>query len=634
MSEHDLYNEEFPQVPEHKSVPEHSALPEYNPVYPDITFFKESSVTCREENIFQGHPPEGESSYSDKRETRQKRERYSILRTLLGSASRGGAAVLCMLAVVALLASDTNIFRGKPVLRIEDAFNRAKKPAFTQQTGYDYSDFSKLWNGDPDAPHKYDTDHPLITLAASCTKDGEIEYVCLECGVCLHEILPAAGHRPGDAQKQDEIEASCTEDGSYREIVQCSVCGETLSDQTVTVPRTGHTPGALSRVDEIAATCTEGGSYTEIVSCSVCGKEISRTVVTTDAVGHTAAAAVRENEKAASCTQGGRYDSVVYCSVCGEEISRTTSRSSALGHTAGNAVRENEADATCTEAGHYDSVVYCSRCGEEISRTTSRSSALGHTAGNAVRENEADATCTEAGHYDSVVYCSRCGEQLSSDTVSLPALGHTAGNPVSENQVLLDCTKGGSYERVTTCSVCGEELSRETVDIAPVDHTAGNTEKAWISGREDSSGTITGPDCLDGGSYEEITYCSVCGQEMMRSEEVWVEPPGHSFSTSPSSGEILACSRCGLTFLDTFYSNNYVYFSFDTDYMEEAGLEYETVKLWSYSASAYVDEGGYEYGSDGSMLIPEEYRNTGERFRVDFYFTNGKYVSSYDVTYE
>ena len=634
MSEHNLYNEEFPQRPEHDSVPEHSVLPEYNPVYPDITFFKESSVTCREENIFQGHPPEGESSYNGKRETRQKRERFSILRTLLGSASRGGAAVLCMLAVVALLASDTSIFRGKPVLRIEDAFNRAKKPAFTQQTGYEPSDFSKLWNGDPNAPHRYDTDHPLITVPASCLEDGEIEYLCLECGVCLHEILPAAGHRPGDPQKQDEIEASCTEDGSYRELIRCSVCGETLSDQTVTVPKTGHTPGAPRRADEVAATCTVGGSYTEIVSCSVCGAEISRTVVTTDAAGHTAAAAVRENEKKATCTQAGRYDSVVYCSVCGEEISRTSGRSAALGHTAGDAVKENETDATCTEAGHYDNVVYCSRCGERISSDTVSLPALGHTAGDAVRENETVATCTEAGHYDSVVYCSRCGEQISSDAVSLPALGHTAGEPVSENQVILDCTKGGSYEKVTTCSVCGEELSRETVDIAPTDHTAGSTEQDWIYGREDSSGTITGPDCLDGGSYVEVTYCSVCGQEMARSEEIWVEPPGHSYSTSPANGEVLACSRCGLTFLDAYCYNGYVYYSVDTDYLEDAGFEYEMVRLWSYSAGEYVNAGGYEFGSSGDTMVPLEYRNEGERFRVDFYFTNGKYISSNDVTYE
>ena len=187
---------------------------------------------------------------------------------------------------------------------------------------------------------------------------------------------------------------------------------------------------------------------------------------------------------------------------------------------------------------------------------------------------------------------------------------------------------------MTTCSVCGEELSRETVDIAPTDHTAGSTEQDWIYGREDSSGTITGPDCLDGGSYVEVTYCSVCGQEMARSEEIWVEPPGHSFSTSPASGEVLACSRCGLTFLDAFCSNGYVYFSVDTDYLEDAGLSYEMVRLWSYSANEYINEGGYEFGSGGDMMVPREYRNAGERFRVDFYFTNGKYISSNDVTYE
>ena len=499
MRENDFYSEEFPQHPEYSAIPEHSALPEYNPVYPDASFFRESSVTCREENVFQGRPPAGEPPRRNRRQKRKEQERYSLLQALLGSAARGGAAVLCGVAAVALITADTDTATGGYAAQIAEAFRSAQRPAFTQQMGYETDEFVRLWNGDPEAPHQYDMENPLISVPPTCTENGEVEYVCLECGVHLFGVLPAAGHQPDEPERYDEIAATCETEGEYTEIVLCSVCGEKLTEQTVSVAATGHTPGQAEHTDETDATCTEKGRYTEIVTCSVCGKEISRTVVTTAALGHTASSAVRENETEASCTAAGRYEETVYCSVCGEEISRTEST------------------------------------------------------------------------------------------------------------------------------------------VAPTDHTAGSTEQVWVHGHEDASGNITGADCLDGGTYQEVTYCSVCGQEMARSEEIEVEPTGHVYSMSPASGTVLACSQCGARFLDAEIGNAYVYYSVDTDYLDardEWDITGDTVRLWSYSAGEYVDYGGYEFGSSGSSMIPEEYRNPGERFRIDWYFSDGSYVSSNDVTYE
>ena len=589
MSEHEFRSEEHPRHPEYGAMPEHTPLPEYNPVYPDASFFAESSVTCREENVFQGRPPAGEPPRRDRRRKRKERERYTLLRALLGSAARGGAAVLCALAAVAVITGDGT--RGVHAAKIAEAVESARRPAFTQQEGYEADDFRRLWNGDPDAPHRYDMEHPLILRQPTCTGEGEIEYVCLECGVRLSGILPAAGHQPGDPERNGEIAAACEEEGRYTETVLCAVCGEKLSEREVTVPAAGHTAGRTERTDETEATCEEEGSYTETVYCSVCGKEISRTSVTTDPTGHTAAAAVRENETEAACTEAGRYEEAVYCSVCGKEISRTVRTTAALGHSASGAVRENEKEATCTEPGGYDSVVTCSRCGEELSRSA----------------------------------------------VTVAAKGHSAGETVEENVSVADCTKGGTREDVVYCSVCGEEMSRTTADIPPADHTAGGTEREWLWGREDADGNVTGPDCLDGGAYQEVTYCSVCGQEMARSEETAVDPPGHDFAMSPASGTVLVCSRCGLRFLDAYLSNNYVVYSLDTDYLDarnEWNISGDTVRLWSYSAGAYVNRGGYEFGSGASMDIPDEYRTPGERFRIDWYFSDGTYVSSNDVTYE
>ncbi|MBQ5950836.1 MAG: hypothetical protein IJL66_01630 [Lachnospiraceae bacterium] len=589
MSERDFYNQEHPQHPEFDPLPEHSSLPEYSPLYPDITFFQESSVTCREENIFQGRPPEGEPSRSDRREERRKRERYSILHTLLGSAMRGGAVVLATMTAVAVITASADSGRGQFAPQIAEAVESARRPAFTQQIGYDSDDFVRLWAGDPDAPHKYDLDNPIIAKEPTCLDIGEVEFVCTECGVHMHGTLPAGGHQPSEAMILDKVEATCLTEGSYREYIRCSVCGETLKDETVIVAKAEHTPGKTVRSREVSATCTTEGSYTEITPCTVCGREISRTVMTLPALGHTEAQAVRENETAATCTEDGSYEEVIYCSVCGEELSRTATVEAATGHTAAEAVHEHENAATCTVGGSYEEVVYCSACGAELSRST----------------------------------------------VTVQALGHTAGSPKTENLRVDNCLQGGIGEEVVYCSTCGAELSRTQIDIAPKQHTAGTPKKVWIYGYENNSGVITGPDCLDGGAYENVTYCSVCGAEMAHSEEIQVDPPGHTFSTNPSRGQVLKCSVCGTPFIEAvYYGNNYITFYLDTDCMTSlanAGKQFDTVKLWSYSNNAYINQGGYEYGDSGSISIPYQYAAVGERFRVDWFFTNGSYVSSNDV---
>ena len=45
---------------EHPKTIEYRTHPEYTSVYPDISFFRESAVTMREENVFQGEIPPGE----------------------------------------------------------------------------------------------------------------------------------------------------------------------------------------------------------------------------------------------------------------------------------------------------------------------------------------------------------------------------------------------------------------------------------------------------------------------------------------------------------------------------------------------------------------------------------------------
>ena len=239
--------------------------------------------------------------------------------------------------------------------------------------------------------------------AATCTKPAE-------CEVCGVEYGDALGHTEGEAVRENEIPANCTEAGSYDEVIYCSVCGDELSREQKVIDALGHD---LEHHEAKPATCTEIG-WNAYDTCSRCDYT---TYVEIEALGHTEGEAVRENEVPASCTEVGSYDEVVYCSVCGEELSREEKVIDALGHD----LEHHEAKpATCTEIG-WNAYDTCSRCDYT---TYVEIPAKGHTEGEPVRENEVDASCTETGSYDEVVYCSVCGEELSREEKVIDALGH------------------------------------------------------------------------------------------------------------------------------------------------------------------------------------------------------------------
>ena len=90
------------------------------------------------------------------------------------------------------------------------------------------------------------------------------------------------------------------------------------------IARAEHTESEAVRENEVKATCEQDGSYEEVVYCTECDKEISRTEKTIAATGHKEAEAVRENIVEATTEAKGSYEEVVYCVECGKELSRTT----------------------------------------------------------------------------------------------------------------------------------------------------------------------------------------------------------------------------------------------------------------------------------------------------------------------
>ena len=124
-------------------------------------------------------------------------------------------------------------------------------------------------------------------------------------------------------------------------------------------------------------------------------------------------------------------------------------------------------------------------------------------------------------------------------TYSIIDHSHTAGEPVNEDEIAATCTKEGSYDEVVYCTVCGQEMNRRhvTTDIAP------HTEQI-VHG--------TPADCEHTG-LTDGKKCSVCGETLVEQEIIpivshtygdaewlWAE----DYSTATAS---VTCTVCGQT---------------------------------------------------------------------------------------
>ena len=386
--------------------------------------------------------------------------------------------------------------------------------------------------------------HKLTSVEAkapTCVDDGYEAYeYCSACDYTTYEKEDATGHN----HEAVVTAPTCTADGYTT--YTCSVCGDTYTDNVVAA--TGHTEAEAVRENDVAATCVANGSYENVVYCSVCDAEISRTKITVDALGHdwgeadcttpktcsvcntTEGAALGHSWTDATCTTSKT------CSVCGATEGAplghtwnaadcdTPKTCSVCGATEGSAVGHWWTDATCTASktcetcgategaplGHTwnaadcDTPKTCSVCG------ATEGSAVGHrwtdatctspktcrtcgeTEGTALGHTEAiltgkDATCTETGLTEGK-HCSVCNKVLvAQETVN--ALGHKA---VTDEAVEATCTETGLTEG-SHCSVCNEVLVKQTVTEAlGHDYDYANATYEWdVKAVKDATCTAT-----------------------------------------------------------------------------------------------------------------------------------------------
>ena len=459
-----------------------------------------------------------------------------------------------------------------------------------------------------------------ITTEPTCTEEGVKTFQCMVCGKTKTEAVAALDHNWNEDFTVDK-ESTCEETGLKS--IHCKRCDE-KKDET-TIPAKGHVKGKVKIENATEATCEVGGTYDEVIYCTVCNKELSRTTVKTEAKGHVKGEVKIENATESTCEEGGSYDEVVYCTVCNKELSRTTVKTEAKGHkwNEGKITKEptcteegvktfecmvcgktktekvsalghdwNEdftvdKEATCEETGLKS--IHCKRCDERKEITTIP--AKGHIKGEVKIENATESICEKGGSYDEVVYCTVCNKELSRNTVRTEALGHKWNEGKITTQPT--CTEEGV--KTFQCMVCGktktekvsalghdwaedftvdkeatcEETGLKSIHCKHCDEKKDETTipaKGHVKG-EVKIENVTESTCKEGGSYDEVIYCTVCNKELSRTT-VKTEAKGHKWdngkvTTEPTYAEegvkTYTCTACGATKTEVIPKRNMEY---------------------------------------------------------------------------
>ena len=121
-----------------------------------------------------------------------------------------------------------------------------------------------------------------VTTEPTCT-DAGVETGTCSCGRTQTREIPALGHAPAEAVRENEKAATCFAAGSYESVVYCERCGTEISRETVVIPALNHANTIVR--DAMEPTCTEEG-YTGDTWCLDCGRRLSVGEVI-PATGHT-----------------------------------------------------------------------------------------------------------------------------------------------------------------------------------------------------------------------------------------------------------------------------------------------------------------------------------------------------------
>lgn len=366
---------------------------------------------------------------------------------------------------------------------------------------------------------------PEVTNA-TCYANAYTTYTCSICGDNHKNISHFSKLQHEEEEKiENDVAATCTEDGSYDKVVYCNRCHAEISREKVTVKATGHNyVGVITKV----ATCAASGVKT--FTCVNCNDSYTEEI---PATGEHNWILDAQAGTASTCTVAG--SEVYNCSVCKQTKTETLPLAE---HVRGERIDAESTPATCEKVAKY--VYQCINCtdGRIVEYGADKAP---HTKDNVLHVDE-PAECEKDGK--GTVECSVCGQTFTGERI--PATGHKYGE---EKTVEPTCDKGGETYRL--CSVCGYKNilltteaaghKWETVTVQPSCTEDGYTcKKCSVCGIIESGSEtplpITGhtygdeihtkePTCTEKGYTYQL--CETCGYENILSE---IDAKGHTAS--------------------------------------------------------------------------------------------------------
>ena len=204
---------------------------------------------------------------------------------------------------------------------------------------------------------------------------------------------------------------------------------------------------------------------------------------------------------------------------------------------------------------------------------------------------------------------------------------HTAAAAVQENVVAPTCTAAGSYDEVVYCSTCGEELSRTHKTVAALGHNPGaSVQENYVA-----------PTATADGGYDTVVYCTRCSAELSR-EHTTLPATGVttyytvSFSvpdgvTAPASQTVAKGSS--VTLPTAAAPAGYTFLGWVTSTVNNA-TTMPTVLTGSYTPAANITlKAIYSYTEGSGAVAYQLVSSTPSNWAGNYVITNGNSTGMY-----
>ena len=384
-----------------------------------------------------------------------------------------------------------------PMEQAYDIPARCTEPGYTNAVMcYDCGKILSYDSIIPPTGHSYTT-HKWEWIYATCTEEGELEWMCDNpgCGHTERLTLPPLGHAPVPCAEEP---ASCLRAGSTGG-TRCSRCDKIVIEPEV-VPALGHDFSRL--YIQWGATCVRAAGYRN--ACSRKGCMAQSPVDNYIGNPH----GIHRWHYVGTEPNGDHFTYVWSCSDCKKRFCTDNSNITPSVHY--DLIYESK-NPTCTEDGYKDRLICKYHCGQVLSPGITLPK-TGHAFREMILEHP---DCTNPGRAYKECYFG-CGEET--EEYELLPTGHSWYADYSS----ADCTDNGVWR----CRTCGAR--DDTVEVEPRGHD-------WVTIH-----IVPANGCDQPG--KEIQYCTRCGT---RQDIITEATEGHNYVSSVTTAP--TCTKTGVT---------------------------------------------------------------------------------------